>query len=736
MQSRFAWAGALYGAAALISAGCAGSEPTTATASAERDLQAALAALPTVERVAYAAGEVPYFVRGSLGYATEAVDSVADADVALAGALHKIAPAVGIDAADLAPTKVSVDRLGMSHVRYAQSKNGLRVVGGEVILHVDADGQVRSVTSSAREDHTLPLAATVTADEAVHAARLSTADGRVDVGDARLVYVIDSKEQRLHLAWEVAVTGQDVLLIDDVYIDATSGQLVERRPHVHTARERNIFDFAGNVFGGGFYIPQQIGSEGMPPTSDPIGLKAYENTGATYDCYSELFGRDSYDGMGAELVSLVHVNFPGGPSGSTPNNAAWAGGSDLIEINWMLYGDGDGQFMGPTADSFDVTAHELTHGVTAATAKLTYMNESGALNEGWSDIMAAVCDAWKTGGVNELTWHIGEDIFTPNVAGDALRYMDDPTRDASLYPPELGGSRDFYADRYTGSEDNGGVHLNSGIVNLAFKLVVTGGTHPQGKSSVVVPAMGIEKAGAIFQHALTQGYLTATSNFEQARTATEEVAAELYSPGEATAVAMAWAAVGVGSAPAADGTPPTVTITSPADGAGVAPGFDVTVDAQDDQGVLRVELSIDGQLAGTMSTAPYVFTTDASLSAGSHEITATAYDSSNQATDSITVTVGGGGSCSSDTDCGTGEQCEAGVCVPEEGGQCTSDSDCGEGLHCEQGMCVRDGEPGDGDPTDPPDSGGGCTTGSGTSGSGVVLLLGLALLALRRRRCS
>ncbi len=155
----------------------------------------------------------------------------------------------------------------------------------------------------------------------------------------------------------------------------------------------------------------------------------------------------------------------------------------------MAYGDGDGDLLGPLAYALDVTAHELTHAVTDATADLVYMGESGALNEAMSDIMGAVCEAWASptpSPIPDKTWLVGEDVFTPSVDGDALRYMSNPTLD--------GQSRDYYPERYTGPGDNEGVHLNSGIANLAFYLLVAGGHHPRNKTTLTVPAIGMDKA--------------------------------------------------------------------------------------------------------------------------------------------------------------------------------------------------------------------------------------------------
>jgi uncharacterized protein (TIGR03382 family) len=255
-----------------------------------------------------------------------------------------------------------------------------------------------------------------------------------------------------------------------------------------------------------------------------------------------------------------------------------------------------------------------------------------------SDIMAAVCEAWKDGAITADTWKVGEDIWTPRTAGDALRYMTNPTMD--------GSSKDYYPERYTGTQDNGGVHTNSGIPNLAFYLLVAGGKHPRARTAIDVPALGMERAGAIFQRALTQGYFTTTTNFAQARTATEQVAQELYPGCTKLAVAKAWAAVGIGAVPT-DAAPPTTEITAPADGATVEAGFEVQVNATDDLCVAKVELSIDGAVVATSSAPPYTFPTDMGLAPGTHTIQVTTYDSAGQSTDSATVTVPDAGGCCS-----------------------------------------------------------------------------------------
>jgi len=675
--------------ALAVSAGCA-TETRTDTKTAKAQLgfdRTALEQLPRIDRMAFGDDGVPYFIRGDLGVATGSLATVADAQLSLAAAVDVAAAPFRLSAADFSAVQVHKDIVGMTHVRYQQFHNDLPVLDGEMILHVGHDGRVSSVTNAARAIGEVTASPIVTATDARILAEATVLDGASQAQSADLVYYNG------RLSWKVRVFGTTDLVINDVIIDATGGAHLFSYPQVFTARDRVVKDGGGQESIIAIFAGQTVRTEAEGPTGDAAVDAAFDNTGGMYDCYEELFGRDSYDNAGATLNSVVHVTFQG-----SGNNAAWA-------LNNMLYGDGDGMFFGNLAEGYDVTAHELTHGVISAGPNLTYMNESGALNEGYADIMAAVCESWNDGGVvNNDTWLIGEDIFTPNTPGDALRYMNDPTADAPIFQGSpLESSRDYYDDRYQGSEDNGGVHINSGIANLAFVLLVEGGTHPQGKSDIQVASMDIFKAGEIFLTALDD-YMVASTNFAQGRTATEEAALALYGQTEAAKIGLAWAAVGVGDAPQTDSNPPTVAITSPADGATVAPSFGVSVAATDDVGVTSVELYIDGTLVAELATAPYDFTAPGTLTDGPHTVQAIASDGFNEVSTEITVTQS------------TGDPGGDG-----DGG----DGDGGDG----------DGGDGDGGGGGGGDSGG-CSvdTSSNAPYSGLVLLFGLAFLARRRRQ--
>jgi len=249
---------------------------------------------------------------------------------------------------------------------------------------------------------------------------------------------------------------------------------------------------------------------------DGPAVDAHAYAAQTYDYYKNVHNRNSYDGNGAKLVSTVHY-------GRDYNNAFWSGSQ-------MVYGDGDGTTFIPLSGALDVIAHELTHAVTDTTADLIYQNESGAINESMSDIFGTLVEYHFN---NNPDWLVGEDIYTPAKSGDALRSMADPT---------LNGHPDHYSVRYIGTDDNGGVHWNSGISNKAAYLLAVGGTH----YGVTVTGIGNDKTGDIFFRTLTQ-YLTPSSTFSQYRVATIQAATDLYgaSSTEVSSVKAAFSAVGV-----------------------------------------------------------------------------------------------------------------------------------------------------------------------------------------------
>ncbi len=504
------------------------------------EVQSALAALPSAQVVGTHGNGIPFMIKGRLGSADGAVLGIAQKDAAagVSKALPAIAAVFRLNASDLSVKRVSRDELGNTSIRYSQMKNGLPVVGGELVIHMDKNNVIFAANGSARDGESVLSVARTTPEIAVASALNSTVGYRIaPEGEPRLVYIRSNQTDKLTLAYEVVVTGEgrELPIRDHVFVSAADGKtVVERATDIHTALNRAVY--SGNNTTS---LPGTLRrGEGAVATGDAHIDMNYDHLKTTYDCYKVNFNRDSYNNLGAQLKSTVHHS-------TNYVNAYWNGSQ-------MVYGDGDNSQSGMLGKDLDVTVHELTHAVTSSESNLTYSNESGALNEGMSDIFAAYCESWVSGtwSTSADIWMIGEDIWTPATAGDALRYMANPTQD--------GSSKDYYPTRYTGTSDNGGVHWNSGIANLAFKLLSTGGTHPRGVNTVSVPAIGVQKAGAIFYKANVD-LMTASTTFAQAKTYTESAAGTLYGAGSAeqAAVTKAWEAVGVGLPP-----PPPTALTN------------------------------------------------------------------------------------------------------------------------------------------------------------------------------
>lgn len=266
-----------------------------------------------------------------------------------------------------------------------------------------------------------------------------------------------------------------------------------------------------------------VRNEGDPASADVAVDQAYDGLGATWRLYDEVFGRDSIDGNGLPLVASVHYD-------RNYDNAFWNGAQ-------MVFGDGDGTiFLGFTR-SLDVIGHELTHGVTESTAKLAYQGQSGALNESISDVFGSLVKQRALGqSADQADWLIGADLLAPGVRGVALRSMkapgtayDDPRLGKDPQPAEMSGY-------VTTSDDNGGVHLNSGIPNRAFFLVAS-----------AIGGNAWEAPGRIWYDVLTGSAIKPDCDFATFAGLTRDVAVARFGSGSshASAVEQAWAAVGV-----------------------------------------------------------------------------------------------------------------------------------------------------------------------------------------------
>lgn len=261
---------------------------------------------------------------------------------------------------------------------------------------------------------------------------------------------------------------------------------------------------------------------GQPPVDDEAVNQAYDGSNTTYEFYRDIFARNSLDDAGLELVSTVHY-------GVGFDNAFWDGAQ-------MVYGDGSGQIfqIGALTRSLDVIAHELTHGVTELSAGLIYSKQSGALNESFSDVFGSLVKQYSGQQLAvDADWLIGEGVLVPSM-GRALRSMSQPgTAYSGDHQP---GHMDDYADLPDDNDprnDNGGVHINSGIPNRAFALAAT-----------ALGGYAWEKAGHIWYTVLTTR-LRPNTQFKEAAQATVDVAGELFSSSEQAAVRDAWKEVGV-----------------------------------------------------------------------------------------------------------------------------------------------------------------------------------------------
>jgi Zn-dependent metalloprotease len=265
-----------------------------------------------------------------------------------------------------------------------------------------------------------------------------------------------------------------------------------------------------------------VRAEGDPAVTDVAVNEAYDGLGATFALYSEVYGRNSIDGKGLPLDGTVHY-------GRLYDNAFWNG-------DRMVFGDGDGQVFGRFTASFTVIGHELTHGVTQYTAGLVYKDQPGALNESISDVFGSLVEQYaKKQTAATASWLIGQGLFTKNVKGVALRSMKAPG--TAYDDPQLGKDpqpADF-AHYVTTTDDEGGVHLNSGIPNRAFYLVA----HALGGHAW-------ERAGQIWYDTLLSG-LKPTTDFAAFGAATAAAAAKRYgdSSAEVAAVRAGWSGVGV-----------------------------------------------------------------------------------------------------------------------------------------------------------------------------------------------
>jgi len=472
------------------------------------------------------------------------------------------------DEDDIKITESTIDDLNNVYYSYQQTYKGIPVEGRIIVIQTDVEDEIALISGQFESTINVDLEQLQDANTATEQVLLSLADSSVyepvihEKPELRIF--TDESINTPVAAFRSVVEYHDtngINHLEEVFVNAKDASLLKKYSLINTALNRQVYSNRNSYCIGTPGIPDyyvlpgtyKFGESGPGFSADAEEKAVYNNTGASYWFYKHLFSRDSYDGKGVRLRNTVHANFMTPQFSCSGNNAQYR----PAPYDQMIFGTGDN---GPgLAEALDVVGHELTHGVTHNTSGLKYEKETGAINEAISDIFGAGIEAWSRSGgsktsnpstisTNSETW-----IVCGNCESGLQRYMNNPTRD--------GRSKDFYPERYTGSDDNGGVHLNSGIMNLAFYLLSEGGSHPRNKSSVSVAGIGFKKALRIYYDANVNFFktLTNTNNaFSGARNLLAQSAENRYGKcsAEWTSVHRSFLAVGVGgSVPSCSGSP-------------------------------------------------------------------------------------------------------------------------------------------------------------------------------------
>ncbi len=463
---------------------------------------------------------------------------------------------------DLKVKSVAVDGHAMAHTLLQQTYEGVPVWGGKAIVHLRPDGSFFAITDNFVPDIVVDITPQISSEMAIEKAmELASKNdecGKQPKNQETDLWVV-RRATGTFLAYRVQVVCMDGAKEPTAplyFINAQTSEVVfsyDNLPHI-SASGTSLY--SGNVTfqtepvpTGGFSLSNvaeklqvkngngtvtalqcMLDSDntwGDGTSSDNLAQRAASDvqfgSEKTYEYYWNRHTRDGLDGLGGPVTagnscSGISALVSGVYSGGT-NNASWCP-SSICTTPILRYGGGDGNRFSALV-SLDVVGHEMTHGVTQYAVEngvgLDYEGESGALNESMSDVFGAMIELYPATVANSDTWKLGEDAYTPAISGDALRYLDNP---------HLGGQPDHYTERYTGTSDNGGVHINSGIPNKVFYLLVQGGRHHKG--GIAMLGIGVEKAEKIWYRALDE-HMVSSTNFFGALAATQQAAAFLYS---------------------------------------------------------------------------------------------------------------------------------------------------------------------------------------------------------------
>ena len=510
--------------------------------------------------------------------------AIARADVLIGGNAAMLRRA----AADvLVARDAVVDANGNEHVRYNRTWNGLPVIGGDFVVH-SRNGKLASVSQTLTSAQRPSLRAQVSRDQAIveAGARFGTQffgaptarsvvyarntapvlahevvfNGiKADQTPTEMHYFVDARNGKILEQWdgiETAVPGPDGSSTCNgaTAVVGVGKSLTEGNVALNTTQCGSSYRMVDMTRGGGATHNMAMKTVGMGSVysassntwgnnlvsnSQTVAADAHYGIQMTWDYYKNVHGRNGIDGAGTGAVTRVHY-------GRNYQNAFWSDGCYC-----MTFGDGDnGATIYPLV-AIDVAGHEMSHGVTSRSAALVYSGESGGLNEATSDIFGTMVEYYANNAADPADDVMGEKLF-PNNADmkKAIRWMFKPSLDKA--------SADCYASSI-GSLD---VHYSSGVANHFYYLLAEGAVVPNGfgagswanltpaklvcNGNTALTGIGRDKAGKIWYRALTV-YMTSSTNYAAARTATLSAAADLYGNGSApyNAVAAAWSAVSV-----------------------------------------------------------------------------------------------------------------------------------------------------------------------------------------------
>lgn len=484
------------------------------------------------------------------------------------------------------------DQLGYVHFRYIQTYKGVDIELAEWLVH-SKDGFVKSMNGKIIDDYPAEQSAQINESQALDYAMadIGAKSYKWQIAEeenglkrelkdanasyfpqAKLVYInpeLNYEASLFRLAYRFNIYAHEPLSRTEIYVDAVNGDILFRNNLIHTVNTQgtaitaysgtqtiNVDSLSSNSFrlrqteyGNGIntYDLNQTNNYGnatdffdsdnlwnnVNAQLDQYATDAHWGAERTYDYFFSVHGRNSINNSGFALNSYVHSSNPANGS-AFYTNAFWDG-------QRMTYGDGNGGSVTPLT-SLDIAGHEIAHGLTTFSANLIYASESGALNESFSDIFGAAIEFYAR--PNNANWTIGEDI------GIIIRSMSNPRAygdpDTRLGPSWM----NVVGCTPNNTNDNCGVHINSGVQNKWFYLLTAGGTGTNGiGNSYSVRGTGIDTAAAVAYRNLTV-YLTRFSDYDDARFFAIQSAVDLYgscSP-QVASVTDAWHAVGVGPA--------------------------------------------------------------------------------------------------------------------------------------------------------------------------------------------